>query len=240
MASSNALARLPPRISAYGAKFATIVATGTDGDRSFIVHEELLKYHSSFFRAALDGNFKEAETRELCVEAPPHTVEFFVHWLYYQRLPIEQDHPDLFKLWQHLRGETTNVLDYNFLRFHVFCDKYDVPAPKRLTLDLYMKRTVDGEDLPDRFRVRMTFDELPHNAPWCRFLVDIYCERAKPESWELISAVPEWEPPAIFYKLALKRYSGFSFPERTAWNACDYHDHKDEEERNACAAKSTV
>ena len=58
------------RQSAHDATFATILARTCDGGRLFVVHEALLKYHSPFFRAALDGNFKEAETKKVSVEAP--------------------------------------------------------------------------------------------------------------------------------------------------------------------------
>jgi hypothetical protein len=84
--------------SAHGAKFATIVSIEA-AQNPFIVHEELLKYHSPFFRAAFGGNFEESEIQKAQVEALAETVDLFVHWLYHQRLSDKQDDADLFKLW---------------------------------------------------------------------------------------------------------------------------------------------
>lgn len=71
---------------AADASFATIII-GKE-EKKFVVHEHLLTHYSDFFRAALTGDFKEAEDKIVRLEEEDPTVfEFFVHWLYYQRFP---------------------------------------------------------------------------------------------------------------------------------------------------------
>lgn len=214
--------------SAHGAKFATVRASYDTADKPFVVHEELLKYHSPFFRAALNGNFKEAETKEVRIEGHTNaTIEFFVHWLYHQRLPNEQDNPDLFNLWRIWEGYSS--VEWDLIRLHHFCDKYDVPALKR--------------PIPDVIYVKRAFRYLSENSPLCRFLVDIYCARATSNGWNDIGSASLHEPHVLFYKMALKRYAQFNRQDpsaRASLDLCDYHDHKDEVERAACVSKEVV
>lgn len=60
------------------AKFATVLM-GDEAAR-FVVHEELLTYHSSYFRAALKGGFAEAADGAVRLqEADSVLFEVFVH-----------------------------------------------------------------------------------------------------------------------------------------------------------------
>jgi hypothetical protein len=225
--------------SAHGAQFATIAVTEGCLNCSFVVHEELLKYHSPFFRAALDGSFEEAKAKKVRVEASAETVEFFVHWLYNQRLPSKQDHPDLFKLWEYLDQNSYSMAQLNLLRLHVFCDKYDVPVLKRLTLDTYIELVASNSNAPCAAHICIASANMPEDSPICRFVLDVCCKKNTPARWEWLFT-PLWEPPVIFYKLALKRYSqllGQAQSTHSPLDICNYHDHKDEEERNACKAK---
>jgi hypothetical protein len=116
------------RISARDSKFAAIVV-GPKKAR-FTVHEELLTYHSPYFRAALTGGFKEAEDKAVTLsEERVPIVEFFVHWLYYQCLPNADDPIDLYDAWND--GEADGeLMTSNLIELYVFGDKFDVPGLK--------------------------------------------------------------------------------------------------------------
>ncbi|KUI66882.1 Kelch repeat and BTB domain-containing protein 8 [Cytospora mali] len=57
--------------------------------KSFLVHIDLLAAKSSYFRAALTGNFQEALTKELTLEdVSDTTISFFLRWIYTQNLGL--------------------------------------------------------------------------------------------------------------------------------------------------------
>jgi len=80
--------------SAQAAPFATVFVGSTKVP--LFVHQDLLTYHSTFFAAALNGNFREADDRAVTsAESDPWTFEMFVHWLYHQALPASKTlHPN--------------------------------------------------------------------------------------------------------------------------------------------------
>ena len=54
------------------------------GEQKFSVHKSLLTEASAFFKASLDGNFREAAQNEVNMpEENVHVFEVFLHWLYF-------------------------------------------------------------------------------------------------------------------------------------------------------------
>lgn len=119
--------------SAKNASFATVII-GPPRAR-FIVHEDLLIFHSPFFCAALTGNFKEVADKEVVlVEENEQTFEIIVHWLYHTRFPNSNDAEALFALWSnaddHGKRKTGNLIC-----LYVFAIKYRVPKLKAKAMD---------------------------------------------------------------------------------------------------------
>lgn len=215
---------------------------------SFVVHEQLLTYHSPFFRAALNGRFEEATKREVRLkEVNKDTFEFFVHWLYHQRLPNENDDPRLFAMWEsgNDRGDSKTT---NLVYLNVFCDKYDVPALKRQSLDHLFEHLMEPHtNLPSKQNSMYAFENTPDDSPLCRLLVDTYCDLASEQVWEGIGG-EDWnaacehvrtEVPLTVLKKVLLRCAGKHGPNDDL-DICDYHEHRDAKERQACAAKRTA
>ena len=79
----------------------------------------------------------------------------------------------------------------------------------------------------------------------CCFLVDATCQMLTPESWEKeLEACPKMltDSPNLC-RLVLKQFSKKAQHDPSAQaplDVCDYHDHKDGDERNACKAKKAV
>jgi hypothetical protein len=208
---------------------------------SFTVHEQLLTFYSPFFRAALKGGFAEATKGQVRLEeVSEKTFELFVHWLYHQCFPNETDDPEFLKLWY--RVDSTIVSAAGLVDLHVFAEEYDVPNLKRQSIDsLFEKVNDEDQDLPSTKAIRYAFDSLDHDSSLCRLLVDAYCERCSHRGWETICEDEDFEPHPVFLKNALKRYSQYTSadlrgPGKTMV-LCDYHDHKDDEERDACVSK---
>ena len=67
--------------------FAQIITVlvGPNKNR-FCIHENLLKLHSDYFRAALEGTWKEAITKTFTLsDENPDVFNLFVHWLYHMK-----------------------------------------------------------------------------------------------------------------------------------------------------------
>jgi hypothetical protein len=202
----------------------------------FTVHEELLTYHSLYFRAALTGGFKEAEDKVVTLaDESGLVVEFFIHWLYYQRLPNADDHADLYGAWND--GEADGRLKTsNLIQLYVFCDKFDVPELKidAMTHLFNHMEHEESSGLPSTDDIRFAFDNLPEFAPLLRFLVDIYCYWATSIIWAEFGR-DDW--PSAFVACVLGQYTEFAHGDRNRDDftyPCDYHSHQDGEERLAC------
>lgn len=67
------------------------VVVGESDRKSFFLHRGLLAYYSGYFRAALQGNFREGKSGVIRLPTEDvATFQQFVHWLYTGRLPAER------------------------------------------------------------------------------------------------------------------------------------------------------
>lgn len=162
--------------TARGTKFDSI--KGTNGSAPFVVHEDVLTYHSPSFRAALHGSSEEATSKVVRVEASNRIVELFVHWLYYQCPPIEHDDQELLKSWR-------DGYFYNLTELHAFCEKYEISAMKRQTIDpLY--DLVANKCLPIFWQIYFAFDLMPSKLPLYQLLVGLYCTQTDKKLWQML------------------------------------------------------
>lgn len=211
--------------SVKDASFATVFV-GIPKTR-FVVHEELLTYHSSFFRAALNGCFKEAESKTVILEdTDPQIFEFFVHWLYHQRLPTEDDAPGLHNAWTQ-ENDCGGSKTGNLIRIYIFCDTYDIPTLKiRAMNELFMHMELQGVGLPNSEQVQIAFDRLPHHSPLCRYLIDVHCCYADHRVWDDIETCAY---PWPFLTKVMQRYTRFANKKLYSVDdltVCDYHEHE--------------
>jgi hypothetical protein len=67
----------------------------------FMIHKDLICYHSPFFKAAFNGNFLEGKTQEMTLEADVVAFGIVVSWFYTKKL-VNSDGktPDLVTLAQ--------------------------------------------------------------------------------------------------------------------------------------------
>ncbi|KAF3007879.1 hypothetical protein E8E13_010949 [Curvularia kusanoi] len=183
-ATRNTASRDPPRLSAHDACFATVLV-GEERKR-FIVHKDLLTYHSEFFRSALSGNFKEAAEQTVPLpEDDPDTFEFFVHWLYHKDLPMKDNaSTDLLQDWTS-EDNGGNLEKRNLIELHVFADRYRVEKLKVRTLEALF-RYVQKNDvtLPSNRLICYAYENMPAGSGLLTLLVDVWCKYVEAEEWK--------------------------------------------------------
>ncbi|KAH7355593.1 hypothetical protein BKA66DRAFT_575230 [Pyrenochaeta sp. MPI-SDFR-AT-0127] len=229
-----------PRISAKNASIATVLV-GPQKDR-FHIHKDLLTHYSPFFRAALSGNFKEAEEHTVTLpEECPKTFEYFVHWLYNQRLPDEDDATEFHEQWSSPTDDG-EMKTGSLIHLYVLCDKYSIPQLKiAATNELFdhVHRSTEPTNLPEPEHVEFAFSQLDEKSGLCRFLVDMYCFWGDMEQWD---ALRDAEFPKPFLFKVLSQYStvacgGPQYPEAGIF-VCKYHEHKTGREQHDCSRTS--
>lgn len=202
----------------------------------FVADKELLTFHSPYFRAALTRGFKEAVEGvvRLRDELNRHIFEFFVHWLYHQRLPNENDSLHPYNTWADKEAGGIKQTE-SLIRLYVLSDKYNVPKLKNDAITALFSHIEHDTAtvLPLLQDVRFAFDNLPDGNPLCRYLVDAYCYWATANVWSDFASLP-W--PTKFIARVLAQYTEFARSGRDTFNmnVCDNHEHANEGGRIAC------
>ena len=217
------------------AEIATIIV-GPDKDK-FIIHQELLTYHSPYFRAALTGGFKEAKEKSVTLkDEHPRIFEFFMHWLYHGRLPNASDCVELFDNWRKLNPAGESCTDNHLIDLYVFCDKHQIHKLKlSLIGELVTFHGVHENTLPHISAVNHAFDHLPEKDPLNRYLVDVHAFYASDSVWdeEMVQRVSPKFLSSVMCKYAANNHGRNLIK---APDVCDYHDHENEEDKKACSA----
>lgn len=220
--------------------FLATVIVGRDMKR-FVVHEHLLTHYSDFFRAALTGGFKEAVDKVVTLaEDNPQTLDFFVHWLYYQRFPNKAkcDADELTTAWSANDDHGTGITkSTNLILLHVFSDKYNISQLYKETFEgFYHYLQLEGTRLANVTAIAKVFNSLDENAPLYRYLVDLHC-CVKWVVWERDTTDRRaWS--TGFPWSVLRHYNDIVVNKMLSdcWKLklCDYHDHKTNAEEEAC------
>jgi hypothetical protein len=147
----------------------------------FVVHETLLVHYSKFFRAALTGNFIEAQEKTVRMgEVDPDLFELFGHWLYYQRFPdtVFGDDDGILNLWtkrvSRKSGKDTGT--ENCIYLHMFGDKYQIEKLRLDTINklIFITANEAGEMYPNAKTIESAFHGLPRSSPMLQLIIDIH------------------------------------------------------------------
>lgn len=156
----------------------------------FTVHKSILLEASPWFRAALNGNFKEAASgRVMMLEDDRGQVEYFVQWLYFG--PANEMTP------AHGPGRTARIK--RIVDQYVFADKVECLALMkdmiRAFFDLLMKS--DGPVL-SREAIHYIYDASKKTLPLRRITALYYAWFMGPDEWrqpmwlKIADEVPEF------------------------------------------------
>jgi hypothetical protein len=212
----------------------------------FVVHEHLLTRHSQYFEAALMGNFKEAKDKEISlIDTSPKTFEFFVHWLYDQRLPdaSKGDDAGLMQAWG--SREDDMIMVKSLIHTYIFADQHIINGLQHDALNSLMQHMEnETTGIPNWSEISPAFKWLRPASPLCRSLVDICvnldsCDDTGASLYE-VDGPEEW--PVEFLlgvaRRATQILSGMTYNNKVLsdlkLDVCDYHDHKTDEEKKGC------
>lgn len=106
----------------------------------FGIQQDILVHYSSYFRAALTGDFQEAHTREILLETESATVfKAFVNFVYHQELCK----PKEIKAGSMTGDDATDVAlsKQELIDIWVFGDRRGIPALQNKTINVLHRQT---------------------------------------------------------------------------------------------------
>ena len=136
----------------------------------FEIHKGLLCKHSSYFRASLEGGFKEA--KEGVVELPeddPKIFNIFKTWLYSKKIVIDRD------------GTDTDCPSFSLCQLYVFADARGVPELQNAVINQLADARgftelvfVEARHLLKYYGFYL-YSNLIRSSPLRRWLIDRVC-----------------------------------------------------------------
>lgn len=128
---------------------------------SFGIHKALLCHVSSYLKAALTGNFKEASERTVTLwDEKPEVFMRFNAWLYTNVIELEKD--PLKPHWAHL------------MDLSVFAEKRGIPSLQNSVIDAMITIKSKVESLPPASRIEDVWEKTSETSGLHPFLVDFY------------------------------------------------------------------
>lgn len=224
--------------SAPGCGFATIIV-GED-KKVFAVHETLLTHFSEFFRAALNGNFKEAMDKRITLEdEDPATFECFVHWLYYQKLPDTVLDGNGAPLIDWMSATGLNESDF-LVHVYFLADKYSVRELCNKATTELLNRIRYGCTFPSAKTVLKVFDSFPSESAMPRLLIEAFGMYGESSC---IAENEEFFQNAPFFQALMgcvmdrcsRLEERLDYEEEV--DACDFHIHTTSEEKRRCRSR---
>ena len=148
--------------------FDTIVEIAVGPEKVlFNIHKGLLCRNSSYFRSALEGEFKESSEGKVHLpEDDPEVFQRFQLWLYTGSV-IESS------------GEGTKAIDWMvFFRLYVFGDARGVAGLQNATIDALIDKSHKEIALPSILGPNYIYDNTVEKSPLRRLMVDWVVYRA--------------------------------------------------------------
>lgn len=190
-------------------------ASGTEETRDFVVHEHILRAHSSLFEAALGRDWKESNERLIKLPAAiPHAFDIYVHWVYLHQLELT------------VENGVTGIED--LIDAYVLGDVLQDGDFRDRVIDGIMTRQRGKVD-DIRAWVKHVYENTKEKDPLRTFAIDsvVYCRK---ESWKVSEQqnkdVPEealWDIIATIHKAnGNVTYTSAPFKK----NLCHYHVHE--------------
>ncbi|KAI4681785.1 uncharacterized protein J4E84_007381 [Alternaria hordeiaustralica] len=147
-----------------------IVKVGAEG-KEYILHTELLKHHSGYFRGALSGAFRETDDGIIPItDIDTDAFDAFVDWIYRGTIDIS------LRLGYPEAGKNPSVSS----RTYILADRLLVPGLKSALMDDYFEfflRPRPEVVIPRCRMIIELFGNLPEPDPLLRFVVDIWVTR---------------------------------------------------------------
>lgn len=123
---------------------------------------------------------------------------------------------------------------------HVFADRYGILKMKSETLNALFKHLIRSQIcMINTYSIRYAYDNLPDGSALLTFLVHVHCYQ-NDEFW----VHTMWDKyPSPFLMSVVRRLAQGVHDDLDVLDnleLCDYHEHKNEDERKACPHKYVV
>ena len=140
-----------------------IVKIGPEG-KEYILHTELLKHHSGYFRGALSGAFKETDDGVIPItDIETDAFDTFVDWMYRGIASFEPSSSG-----KHLANPSSS---------YILADRLLVPGFKSALLDSYCDMFSTPRIRPACHIIVKLFGNLAEDDPLLRLCVDVWAAR---------------------------------------------------------------
>lgn len=211
--SSDLSSSLLTNLSASYKSTLTTVEVGPK-KKVYNVHKDLLIFYSDYFRAALNGSFKEAIEGKISLHGEREDVfDIFNQFVYSRVIADEQDH-----------RFTWDLLVATWL----FGDKYMVPTLQNIIMDAILEKNRLERAVPT-VQISLIWEKTLPSSPLRRFILDQVVYMMKASKLRLYEQ--RWTREALFdlveayaNKKVTKKYT------LPLQGKCHYHVHKEGEE----------
>ncbi|KAF2851562.1 hypothetical protein T440DRAFT_517541 [Plenodomus tracheiphilus IPT5] len=131
--------------------------------------------------------------------------------------------------WRGLEG----FLERRFISLYVFAHRYAIPKLRRAVLLAWQNNDEILQVMPDHSNVIAAYENLPPDAPLCRYFLDMYSVYWNPDrDDERTIALRSQLPQAFLFELVTMLARGERPKMEKEW--CEFHEHESEEEKKAC------
>jgi hypothetical protein len=150
--------------SAIAVSDTIVVKVGVE-EKKYTLHKKLLLHHSSYFRGALSGNFKETDEGVIPLDDVQTDVfDIFVDYIYEKRLP------ESFYTSRSSPGEIS-------IRLHAYilADRLMVPELRAAVFNHFFDIYGNKNQFPPYTALTFAFKSLPEGDPLVDLLIDASC-----------------------------------------------------------------
>lgn len=221
-------------------------------ETTFLVHCALLTLHSQYFKNALKGEWKEAQSRTITLtdvncttckscfkcqglSANSVTVEIFVNRLYTDKLPLQ------LRDWSQLPASgclDTDEMesDLSKVRCVIFGDSY-AATKFQIECEREIITNLVNDGVPYFEPIILAFANLPPTNNLLRAMVDSHVHGYEDDNENADHIKMCAKLPHDFLVQIMVRYSQVAHKKvEAALHACDYHHHANNKEKTGCHA----
>ncbi|KAM0244828.1 hypothetical protein ACHAQJ_010712 [Trichoderma viride] len=199
---------------------ALTVTVGSTTPVTFSVHEHLICRNSDYFKTAMKAYWKSSTSGSVTLkEEDPEVFEVYLHWLYCETLPVQNDSP----------GQEGNIEYEQLAKAYALGEMLQDVNFKDAVLDAIMiksrSKASDGRCwYPIGPAIRYIYEGTPESSAARRLLVDMYTYQGRGE-W-----LTEWVnkddlPKEFLLDLAIAALNKRPQPLAHKKGSCEYHEH---------------
>ncbi|KAH0366444.1 hypothetical protein KCU65_g5376, partial [Aureobasidium melanogenum] len=205
-----------------------VTLVSSQDESEVYIHKDLLCFFSSYYAAALKGEFLEAKKDRFEVDLSGADLKAFRDWIYMGTF----DHLEC------IEGSVERL----YVKLYIFADQVDILALRRSAVSSLGDVNIIDWDL-----VKLILTSLPENSPLREYALDSYIAHWEPSSSRVLPQLDSQNDPGYllsnFLGEVLTGIASGRLPVDDCTECpcciglCDYHEHESQEEREATCGK---